>query len=974
MHIVQPYRPLQVGFNGRVLEHNRRFFYVVSASLGISLKTGKALLDVDFLKDAFQCMGDNPVPDFGMPKPCGEFIVSGSYFAPEQKPVTGGEVRIIIGQSKKTLFVFGPRKWETGGLPSEPEPISSMPVDYFHAFGGARYDNNPDGMGYQDGKLPCIEDPVHLVASPKDMPEPAGVAPLALDCPRRRQFQGTYDDDYKKKYFPGYPEDFDWHYFLNTPEDQWIEGFFNGSESFEIYNMHPEIPLIKGELPGLYARAFLRHTINSSSPEFDELPLNLDTIWFFPEKLLALMIFRGVIEVADDEAEQITEVLLCYEDRKHEARPVSHYKNALEIRMRGDNPFLNYFKTKDLIPPGAISALAMFQEKGGVSLEDHALAQNMQAKADASKKMMDEKVEEAVQQAEGAVQGFNVPPDMAEETMEQGKFDLREMIKNPPAVESDSEIDAFTGKLEGIMPGITSGEAGKVDIENFPFDKIGEITAAAEELGKKKKKQAQDKIKEELSKAKENIVSQIEELKRDKGDVSDAAKDRISELEKLLGDMEKLEKGEAVKTPLPRLRAKDLLERMPKKIPPDLIDAMQHIQGMRVAGVDDTGIEDMEKTVKGEIDKTLKDIEEHFYKLEAQFRTGYLMNAHFMDQGLSPHKKSLEDVKKDFLNAVDKGEDVSGEDWACIDLSGENLDNIDLSGAFLEQVNFSGASLKGANLAGAIMARADLSEADFSNAKLEGANIGAVNAVNAVFVNADFKGAKLSKGNFTGADFSGAVLEDTESLYLNIDNACFSGAFMQGMQFLETEIKGADFSNADLSTTFFMIGKIEDTNFSGASMNRCLFANMHLKNVCFDNVEFCGSCFAGTDSEQSGLEGLSFRNAVVKKSNFQRMIMKNADFSGADLENSYFESADLTGADLTGAKAICAQFRGARLKDAKLDGINLMDGSLAKAYLVGASFKGANLFRVDFLRSTITNTDFSSSNLDNTLIENWRPA
>ena len=55
------------------------------------------------------------------------------------------------------------------------------------------------------------------------------------------------------------------------------------------------------------------------------------------------------------------------------------------------------------------------------------------------------------------------------------------------------------------------------------------------------------------------------------------------------------------------------------------------------------------------------------------------------------------------------------------------------------------------------------------------------------------------------------------------------------------------------------------------------------------------------------------------------------------------------------------------------DKINLDKGSLAKANLVGASFKGANLHAVDFLRSTITDTDFFGSNLDNTLIKNWRP-
>ena len=973
MHIVQPYRPLQVGFNGRVLEHNRRFFFVVSASLGINLETGEALVDVDFLKDSFECMGDNPVPDFGMPKPCGEFIVSGSYFAPDHKEVTGGEVRICLGQRGKSLYVFGPRKWETGGIPSQPLPITSMPVDYFHAFGGEKYDINPDGMGYQDGKLPCVEYPDHLVSSPGDTPMPAGFGPLALDSPQRRQFQGTYDNDYKKKYFPGYPADFDWHYFLNTPRDQWFDEYFAGNESFEIYNMHPELPLIKGNLPDLYARCFLRHTINSETPEFNELPANLDTIWFFPEKLLGLMIFRSVIEVADDEAEQVSEVLLCYEDRKYKSRSISHYKNALEIRMKDYDPFLNYFKTKDLIPPGAVSALAMFQERGKVDLENNAIAQNVQARADREKEIVDEKIKEAFEQSKGEIDGINIPEKEAASMSGKGELDLEEILKNSPQSETDPHIDTFTKKLESIMPGITSGEAGKFDIENFPFDKIGEIVNAAEDMGREKEKQAKDKLNDELAKAKKEISSQIEELKKNTDNMSENSAENLENLENFMGDLDKLEKGEFPKSPLPRLKAEDLMDKMPKEFPVEAVEAMQHVEGMKSMGADNPELDEMEKKIRDDMKKAVREIKEPLYKLEDQFKTGYHMAAHFMDDGLSPHKESVDKVKKRFLSLVAEGKDVSNKDWACIDLAGEVLDNIDLSGAFLEQVDFSKASLKGANLKGAIMVRANLAGADFSGADLEGANIGAVSALEAKFINANLKSAKLSKGNFAGADFEGADLEGIESLYIKIDKANFSHAAMQGIQFLETEIKDVNFTKADLSTTFFMMGRIENTNFSGAAMNRCLFANMHLKNVCFDGVEFCGGCFAGTDSEQSSMDGLSFRGAIIKKSNFQRMAFRDADFSGADLENSYFESTDLTGVDLSGANARYTQFRGARLANAKLDGINLMEGSLAKAYLVGASFKKANLFQVDFLRSTITDTDFSGSNLDDTLIENWRP-
>lgn len=973
MHIVQPYRPLQVGFNSRVLEQNRRFFFTVSASLGIHLQIGEALLDVDFLKDAFESMGDNPFPELGMPKPCGEFLVTGAYFAPGGEAVGGGEVRVRLGKKEKSLYVFGPRKWGAGGISTRPDPVTRVPVDYFHAFGGETFDKNPDGMGCQDERLPCIEDPAKLVTSPGDRPDPAGFAPLPLDCPQRMRFRGTYDDDYKKKYYPGHPADFDWRFFLNTPQDQWINGFFQGDEIFEIFNMHPDLPLVKGRLPDLYARAFIRHTINSDTPEFGELPLNLDTVWFFPEKLLCLLVFRGVTEVADDEAEQVSEVLLAYEDRRDPPRTLAHYREALEKRRTGENPFLNYFQTRDLIPPGAKSALTLFQEKGSVEPGDSALSGNIQARTDASRKMIDDKIEEAAGQAEETMTGMAVPVDVAASTGDKDGFDLRKITREKAKSQSDPDVDEFTRKLEAIMPGITSGDAGAVDLEDFPFDRIEEITGTAEEMGKKKAQESRDRLRKEIDGVREKIREQMSPLRETGDDMPADMQDTLVALQEQMEVLEALEKGETPRVPLPRLKAAELMAEIPRQPPPEVLAAMEHLQGLKTMGVAGESVDDLEARVTAQLEAAASDLEENLCRMEGQFKTGYMMGAHFMEEGLSPHRESMEEVQLRFLAAVAGKGPVAGGDWACIDLAGKNLDHIDLSGAFLEQVNFSGASLRGANLSGAILARANLCDADFSGANLQGANIGAVSAVKTVFAGACLRAARLSRGNFSGADFAEADLEEAEMMNVCIDDADFSRAKMPGLQFLEIGIRGAAFAGADLSTSFFMMGSIEDADFSGAAMNRCLFANTQLKNVRFDGADMGGSCFAGTDAEQTRLEGITFRGANLQKSNFQRMVMPGADLTGADLENAYFESAGLPGADLSRAAAGNAQFRSANLTGARLDDINLMSGSLAKARLVRASLKRANLFQVDFLRATITDTDFEGANLDSTLIEYWRP-
>ena len=487
-------KPLQLGLNIQIFECNHRFHSITSVTLGINLNNGEPLLEFDSLKEVFSCMGPKPLPDPGMPKPNGEFLVSGSYFSPNQQPSTGGEVLIKIGNKQKSLYVSGPRTWQNG-LPSKPEPILSLPIDYSKSFGGAKYNKNPDGIGYKDGLLPNVEYPDKLVTSPDDTPEPAGFGPIDPSWPQRMRYQPKYDSSYKQKYFPGYPPDFDWHYFLYAPKDQWIDGFFCGDEPFELHNMHPEFPLVKGNLPGLYPRCFINHTINSSEPEFTELALNLDTVWFFPEKKLALLIWRGGIEVADDEASQIQHCILGYERRSDVPRTKEYYYQALQRRITSNDPLLNNFNTEDLIPPGHKCAMEILQEKAFADIKPSEFGNNMDAKAESLKKMADEKIEETIKKTEQQLQNPDIPAE--------AKVDLRKMMQDPENAMPDADVEAMKEKLESIMPGLTSGDPKKLQLKNFSFDKIDQIMDAVNKLTENKEKEAKAIAKEQIAKAKE---------------------------------------------------------------------------------------------------------------------------------------------------------------------------------------------------------------------------------------------------------------------------------------------------------------------------------------------------------------------------------------------------------------------------------------------------------------------------------------
>lgn len=977
------YRPLQISFNQQVIEQNRKFFFLASLTLGVNLLTGEALLDLDFLKDAFEAMGETPMPDPGMPKPRGEFLVSGGFYPPEKRAVTHGMVRVKFGQKDKELHVYGLRQWRHG-MATDPEPFDFMPIDYKYAFGGADYDENPGGIGHEDGYLPCIEFPDQPILSPRDKVGPAGFGMLDPIWPQRMRFQGTYDRKYLKKYFPGYPKDFDWSYFLYAPEDQWHPGYFQGAEPFEIYNMHPDRPVIQGNLPGLYVRCFLMHTIGGGEPELAELPLNLDTIWFFPDKLMALQIWRGVVEVSDDEAEEITHVLAAYENQSQPTRPYDHYLAAFEKRLNSDDALLNNLNTEDLIPEDDKCAMELLQERAFDDSEKSELAKNLDAKTESLRKMADEKMEEALQEAEKNIAKVDIPEVAKEKMPDGGEIDIRKMVMEQQSeAKPDPDVEALNQKLESILPGITAGDPKKLELKKFSFDKIDQIMAAVGELTDKKEKQAKALAKKEIANAKEQINEQVQKtkanLKEVKGvDVASekAIEESLAKLEESSKTLDDISMDKTPDAPLPRVKADEIMGQI-EQFSPQTMEAMQHLQALKqldaVEGAQTEEIkkqtENLEKQIQENIATATEQAQKGLRDAEKAFKESYMMGAHFMKNGLSPHKDPLEYVASRLLDQIAQGKDVSQGDWACIDLSGQNLDGVDLSGAFLEQVNFTGASLKGANLTGAIMARAILDAADLTGANLEEANIGGVHAHEANFMDTNLKAAKLSKGDFTEADFTRCELEDTETLEIIIDAADFSEAHLPSMKFIEIEIRGTIFAAADLTTSVFFDCKLTDVDFSGAILQRCAWADTSLLNVYFNGADMTSACFVATEPGKVNLRNVSFPGARLDKSNFQGLSMPNTNLAYASMENANFTKADLSGADLYSAYARAAQFRKAILADARLDEMNLMEGSLAKAYLIRTSFNHTNLYGVDFLRAVIQDTDFVDCNMENTLKE-----
>ena len=952
--------PLQLDVRHSVFEHDRRPYWVVSATLCTHLTTGEVVMPFDYLGTILEGQGQGVQLDVGMPKPQAEYLVTGSFHAARGIPVPAAEISLSLGGLTKRLAVFGERRWE-GTFPGPPLPFVSLPLDYASAFGGNGFPRNPNGMGYRDGLLPRIEHPDRLVTRQEEEADPAGFAALQMDWPQRTRYHGTYDAEYLKKYYPGYPRDFDWRSFLAAPQDQWRQGFWQGDEDFTLCNLHPEMPVIQGRLPGYRARCFLRHTLHGPDPEFAEIPLALDTVWFFPGPLLVLQIWRGVLEVADDEASQISHLLAGYEHMAHPSRDVAHYRQALAQRLDNNNPLANSLITEDLIPVGALCAMEILQQKAFSGDGQSPLVENIEAKAAAARQMAKEKVEEALQQAEQELGGL----DLAEAK----QIDLRAMLQAARAGKADPDQEAFTGKLESILPGITAGDPKKIDMKQFSFDKIDQMMQAVRDFSGKKEKEAKTLAKAEIAKAKEAIATQLAASAAGAPGMADA--DRLR-LEQEMQQLAALDLDTPATAPLPRIDA-DAVMRQMAPVTPMVNEALQHLRSMQAMGIRDERTEEMERQVNAMYDQRMGEMEERVRQAEKDFKEMYTMGAHFMAAGLPPHERPIEEMRAQFLQAVAAGERVSGRDWACIDLQGAQLDGLDLSGCYLEQVNFSGASLKGATLRQAILARAVLTDADLTGADLQGANIGAVAAHRANFTEANLQGAKLSRGDFTAADFTGANLEEVESLEIIIADGVFDQAHLPRLKLIERQVAGARFRGAHLDGALFFNCAVQETDFSTARMPHAVWADCSLASVRFDGADLSSCCFVATEEGKSTLRDVHFPGSRLDRGTFQHLNMRGADLSRSSMEGALFNGADLSGADLSNVSAQQAQFRTTNLNSARLDNIDLCHGSLAKAQLTNASLIGANLYAVDCLRCKVGNTNFRGANLDATLLEGGIP-
>lgn len=245
-------------------------------------------------------------------KPSTDVIMIGEANAPDRRPVTHLDVKLVVADRKKVIRVFGDRKWDDGILGlrmTEPTPFEIMPLVYERAFGGVHEDqekqqvlfesHNPIGTGFRGKrsnsemkgmKLPNLENPEKLISKPNDCPSPACFGYIAPTWQPRKSFVGTYDEAWQQKRSPYLPDDFDLHFFNASHPDLVCANYLKGGEPVSVINMSPDGPL-KFNLPMCEFDVAVK-----IAGQLEKPPLNLETVLLEPNDSRMSLLWRGSIE------------------------------------------------------------------------------------------------------------------------------------------------------------------------------------------------------------------------------------------------------------------------------------------------------------------------------------------------------------------------------------------------------------------------------------------------------------------------------------------------------------------------------------------------------------------------------------------------------------------------------------------------------------------------------------------------------
>jgi uncharacterized protein YjbI with pentapeptide repeats len=856
--------------------------------------------------------------DFAYFKPCADLLLTGTCHAPDGQTVRQCNVIFQVGEKRRELSIFGNRYWEHtlgSGSISEPTPFVEMPINYENAFGGEAFAKNPIGKGIEKGKLlPNIEDPSQFITSFGDQPDPAGFGPLHRLWQQRNTLLGTYKGDYLQKRWPWFPDDFDWHFFSAAPRAMQCEGYLRGDETLYFENLHAHHSSYKSQLPGERIRCFKRAIEpKNQKPFFEEVTMNLDTLWVNMDQEQLVLVWRGWTEVLSEEFEEISHLFVMSEpvdqvpatvDQAHDIFKEKQAELEKQWGMALETPEKFKAEAKDEAVQEGLKTAAEQAIEEAVTVQAEAPLVDAKALQSQANKVL----------AQLGINVEHLPQEAKQQMQEQQAKLLQRLTESDPAKLAEMESQELQGQLKAQLAKLD------IDVDNLP--PVSEKAQQEQQRFMQELGLEEDTLvgSEELGQLWEITSALLPKMGLDPEDLTpllEHARQQKQKIDRHLGVETEDDARQSLKT-----EAELKIEKLAK------IKAGVE-QGESFAGEDFSGLDLSDMDLAG-----------------ADFSGALLVGANLQNCNLSGARFN----EANLTNANLTNAKLNDVQMALADCTNADLSCVECVAANLSATVFVNAKIIGANLSECDLSLANLAASDLSGSKFENADMSVANVSKAHLDNANLFGADLTDAVFESAQITNAKLDQVTA-----KDAIFTGANLSNSRLVEAKLSGADFS----------AGVLNDANFQGADLSEATLEKVTAKNINLSHANLeklrasQASDFSGALLEQvQGKESI-WHEALLDGANFTFSKMPGADFSKASLQ-----AVQCYGADMRFARFIKSNLSGAQMLD-----MNLFKGSVEKANLTGTVFNGSNLYAVEFLEAHLEKTQLGGANVKATKLQ-----
>ncbi|NOT89656.1 MAG: DUF2169 domain-containing protein [Lysobacter sp.] len=816
--------------------------------------------------------------DHVLPKAHAEVMLCGAAHAP--KPVESMQVRLQCGPVDKRLRVIGDRRWDRTWTRSicvhVPTPFTTMPLTLDRAYGGADHDN-PLGCGHlpplswlqaQAGRMPNVEYADRPVTPGRSDQPYAGFAPQSLaHAERKRIASGTYDQRWLSEDFPGLPRDFDFSLYNLSPIDQQFHGRFAGGEAYRLEGLHPIEPVLAGSLPAMRARAFVLMQ-GQGADAAQDIALQCDTVWFFPEIAVGLMVYRGEAPVDDSDALDLDTLMVAYDPAAH-PRGTAHYREVMALRRDPKTAAMHAFNESQLAPERSPQRQAE---------RDAMRARQAQAAQAHRQALLDETMDEFWQRSGMAKpkddQAAQAPapllPAVSVHAIEEGDFDLAELFARAQVLADEARRDG-EAKLAALSAQLPVAPPTK---ENTIAEQIDAALARAAKpaydlLTPAQQAPLPSELAHALALAEQAAPGAVDPV-------------QLVETRAALARVPALQRAARAAAPLPTTLQAALPDPVAQALGAQLL--AMHRAGESLAGRDFAGAWLRGADLRG-----------------ADLREVQLERADLSGACLADAYLSAAALTAACLDHADlSGCRLQGANLCGSSARGASLVRANLTGARAFDACWPAADLRGAQLDDALLMRIDLSDAQLDDTHL----------TRTVLMQ-----AKAPRSRWVGTRWSMCVAPSVD-----FGRACFDGATLSRSVLMDASMAGSSWQGATLDTVYAG-GKSDwrDSRLSLLRANKCGWRDSALNGACLDGAVLASCDFGGADLSDASLRGAQLHRSLFMRTTLRGIDAANASFFQALCRKADFTDAGLEGAVLVQADMSEAAMQGARMAGARVD-------------------------------------------------------